>query len=185
MATGGKTSNNGKAAKVWAALRIALGLIMLWAFMDKMFGLGYSTCRTIDAKTKVETVKVLCVKSVSKGASPTVGFLKNSPKGPFKAQYNEIAGNKVADFLFMSGLLLIGLALISGIGVKIAAVSGILMMLMMWTAVLPPANHPVLDDHVIYAIVLLGILVTNNEQVWGLGKWWQKQNIVKKYPILA
>jgi len=182
-----KASSSGKSkgAKVWATLRIAIGLIMLWAFMDKMFGLGYSTCRAIDAKTKVESVKVLCVKSVSKGASPTVGFLKNSPKGPLKTQYNKIAGNHLADFLFMAGLLLIGLSLISGIGIKIASVSGILLMLMMWSAVLPPAQHPFLDDHVIYAIVLLGVMLTNDEQVWGLGQWWQSKKIVKKYPVLA
>ena len=184
MTKGGK-SNSSKGAKVWAALRIALGLIMLWAFMDKMFGLGYSTCRTVDAKTKVETVKVLCVKSAAKGGSPTVGFLKNSPKGPFKTQYNKIAGNHVADFLFMGGLLLIGLSLISGVGIKIATVSGILLMLMMWSAVLPPAQHPFLDDHIIYAIIMFGLIVTNNEQVWGLGKWWQSHKLVKKYPILA
>ena len=31
------------AAKVAAVVRVATGLVFLWAFLDKTFGLGYST----------------------------------------------------------------------------------------------------------------------------------------------
>lgn len=171
--------------KIWAVLRIMLGLIFLWAFMDKMFGLGYSTCRTVDPKTKAESVVVMCDKSVAKGGSATNGFLKNATSGPLEDFYKGLAGNTAVDVLFMGGLLLIGLALVSGVGVKVASVSGVLMLMMMWSAVLPPANNPVLDDHVVYSVVLLGVMATNSSQVWGLGKWWQQQEVVKKMPILA
>ena len=171
--------------KIWAALRILIGLIFLWAFMDKMFGLGYATCRTVDMESKTESVNVLCEKSVAKGGSPTTGFLKFAAKGQLQDFYNDLAGNTVVDFLFMAGLLLIGLALVLGIGVKVAAVSGIVLLMMMWSAVLPPENNPILDDHIVYSVVLLGILVTNGNQVWGLGKWWQSQDLVKKFPVLA
>lgn len=182
-----KTSkkNNNRAAHVWAALRILLGLILLWAFFDKMIGLGYATCRSTDQQTKTETVQVLCEKSAAKGGSPTTGFLKFASKGPLQDFYSGLAGNKVVDFLFMAGLLLIGLALVLGIGIKIAAVSGILLFTLMWSAVLPGENNPVIDDHIVYSVVLIGILFANKEQVWGLGRWWQKQPIVKKYPVLA
>jgi len=54
----------------------------------------------------------------------------------------------------------------------------------MWTAALPPENNPLLDDHIIYILVLAGIYRTNGTQAWGLRNWWIKQNIVKKYPNL-
>lgn len=172
-------------AYVWAALRILIGLILLWAFMDKMFGLGFATCRSVDPATKQETVKVMCDKSVVKGGSPTEGFLKFATKGPLESFYKDMAGATFADVLFMAGLGLIGLALIAGIGVKVAVISGILLLMMMWSAVLPGENNPVIDDHVIYSVALLGVLLDNKNQKWGLGKWWQKQAIVKKYPVLT
>jgi thiosulfate dehydrogenase [quinone] large subunit len=41
----------------------------------------------------------------------------------------------------MIGLAGIGIALIAGVGVRIAAVAGSLMLVLMWTAVLPPENN--------------------------------------------
>ena len=51
----------------------------------------------------------------------------------------------------MLGLAGIGIALIAGIGMRIAAVAGGLLLVLMWTAVLPPENNPFMDDHLIYA----------------------------------
>ena len=51
----------------------------------------------------------------------------------------------------MLGLLGIGVALILGIGMRVAAVAGALLLVLMWTAVLPPENNPFMDDHLIYA----------------------------------
>lgn len=179
MATNKKKLDH-SGVKVWAALRVSLGAIFLWAFVDKLIGLGFATCR--DAKT--DAVTTMCSKAWLEGGSPTTGFLKFGTDGPFADFYQGLAGNTAIDWLFMMGLLGIGVALILGIGVRIAAVAGSLMLLMMWTAVLPPANNPVLDDHLVYILVLAGIYRTNGNQVWGLRNWWVKQNIVKKLPIL-
>ena len=127
----------------------------------------------------------MCEKSVIKGGSPTTGFLKFGTSGPLKEFYTGLAGNNIIDALFMSGLGLIGACLILGIGVKVAALSGVLLLMMMWSAVLPGENNPVIDDHVIYSVALLGIMANNNNQVFGLGKWWQSKPLVKKYRILA
>lgn len=178
-------SSTDRTARIWAVLRILIGLVFLWAFMDKMFGLGFATCRVVDAQTKEETVQVMCAKSTIKGGSATTGFLKFAAKGPIKDVFNELAGNKLVDFVFMAGLGLIGLSLVTGIGVQIAAVSGILMLMLMWLALIPGENNPILDDHIIYSVALLGVMMTNKNQVCGFGKWWQKQSIVKKHPILA
>lgn len=175
-----KQNINDKTPYFWAAARIALGLTFLWAFFDKLFGLGFATCR--DAKT--DAVTVLCEKAWVHGASPTTGFLKFATKGPLAEFYQGLAGNVFIDVLFMAGLGLIGFALIAGIGMRIATVFGVLMMLMMWSSMMLPENNPVLDDHIIYSIVLLGLLAANRRQVWGLRNWWIKQPIVKRFPIL-
>lgn len=160
--------NQPKEKYVWGLLRLAIGWLFLWAFVDKLFGLGFATAAN---------------KSWLAGASPTAGFLK-SAAGPFAPLYQSIAGNPVVDWLFMLGLLLMGLALILGIGIKVACYSGSLLMFMMWTSHLPPSNNPFLDDHLIYILVLVGITLAHAGQYLGLGKWWSSTSLVKKFPFL-
>ncbi len=164
----------------WAAARMALGFTFLWAFFDKLLGLGFATCR--DAKT--ESVTMFCEQAWINGASPTTGFLKFATKGPLADFYQSLAGNPVVDMLFMGGLLLIGFALFAGIGMRLATVSGVLLMVMMWSSMLPPENNPIIDEHIIYSIVLLGLLAANGQQKWGLRSWWVKQPLVKRLPVL-
>jgi thiosulfate dehydrogenase [quinone] large subunit len=154
---------------VTAVLRIALGWIFLWAFLDKLLGLGRSTPATnawID------------------GGSPTKGFLGKAVSGPFENLYHSIAGAPWADTLFMIGLAGIGLALITGIGIRIAAATGSLMMILMWTAVLPPENNPLIDDHLIYAGVLALLALTAAGNTLGLGTAWNRLPIVQRLPWL-
>ena len=173
-----KTSQRGLFAI--ALLRISLGLVFLWAFFDKLLGLGFATCR--DAKT--EAVATFCNKAWVNGGSPTDGFLKFGTKGPFAEFYQGLAGKQWVACLFMIGLLLIGLALVTGIGVRVAAISGSLMLLMMYTAAMPPDNNPILDDHVVYIFALFAVAFANGEQKLGLGNWWASRKLVQKYPVL-
>lgn len=154
---------------LWAYLRICLGLIFVWAFFDKLFGLGFATASG---------------KAWLDGISPTIGFLKFGTTGPLAPFYKGLAGNLFVDWLFMLGILGIGLSLILGIGIKIAGYSGALLMLLIWSALLPPKNHPFLDEHIIYLIVLLIIAKGNMGQVLGFGKWWSETDLVQKYKIL-
>ncbi len=119
------------AGYAWAAARLALGSIFLWAFLDKFFGLGHETASA---------------DSVLNGGNPTKGFLSGSV-GPFSGIYHDIAGNVVVNVLFMAGLAFLGVALMSGIAMRLAAGAGALMMVLMWSASLPPANHIFMDDH--------------------------------------
>jgi len=98
---------------IWAVLRIGMGWIFLWGFLDKLFGLGFATASE---------------KAWLAGGSPTSGYLNFATSGPFAPLFQSLAGNPVVDWLFMLGLLLLGLALILGIGVKIAGYSGALLM---------------------------------------------------------
>jgi thiosulfate dehydrogenase (quinone) large subunit len=154
---------------VWAITRISLGWVFLWAFLDKTFGLGLATAS--------ENAWV-------NGGSPTFGFLSNAPQGPFAEAFRSIAGATWADWLFMIGLLGIGVALMLGIGMRIAAATGALLMVLMWAAVLPPPNNPFMDDHLIYALVLAGLVLAGAGRIWGLGRWWERTSMVRRYPIL-
>lgn len=144
--------------------RICLGFIFLWAFMDKTWGLGFSTTPE---------------KAWLLGNSPTLGFLSGAA-GTFHTFFNSLAGSPLVDWLFMMGLLLIGLSLMVGIGVKVAGYSGALMMLLMWLAVIPPKTNPILDDHIIYLLVLIMFTVTKAGHYLGYGEWWSKTSLVKK-----
>jgi thiosulfate dehydrogenase (quinone) large subunit len=150
---------------VAAAIRLSLGWVFLWAFLDKTFGLGHETA-SADAWIN--------------GGEPTRGFLEFGAAGPFKDFYNSIAGDAWADWLFMIGLLCIGVALILGVTMRIAAVAGALMMVLMWTAVLPPDNNPFMDDHLIYAMVLVLLALAGAGRTLGLGTWWEGVPFVAK-----
>lgn len=164
----------------WGVLRITIGFYFLWAFLDKLLGLGFSTCRDAVAGT----ISLGCERAWLFGGSPTTGYL-NSLDGTFAATFQGLAGNTFIDWLFMLGLLGIGLALMLGIGMRVAVVTGSLLLFMMYVAALPLTTNPLIDDHIIYILALFGLLAVNGEQKLGFGAVWARQGIVKKYPILV
>jgi thiosulfate dehydrogenase (quinone) large subunit len=164
------------AAKFLAVFRVALGFAFLWAFLDKTFGFGYAT---------------QSAKAWINGGSPTEGFLSRVAVGPFEATFHNWAGAVWADWLFMIGLLAIGVALILGIGLRVAAVSGTLMMLLMWAAEWPLAKftsagepsmstNPIVEYHIIYALALIALALTYAGNTWGLGKLWARLPLVQR-----
>jgi thiosulfate dehydrogenase (quinone) large subunit len=165
---------------IWASLRIGMGAIFLWAFADKFLGLGFSTCRHEESGM----IMAGCSQSFIEGGSPTTAFLQHGTQGPLAETFQELAGNNLVDLLFMAGLLGIGLGLILGIGVKLATNAGVILLGLMYLATLWPANNPLIDDHIIYMVVLTGIYYANSRQKWGLRDWWLQQPLVKHTPIL-
>ena len=160
-------------------LRLALGVEFLWAFLDKTFGLGYATP---DARAWVH------------GGSPTKGFLSGVDAGPLQSLFNAIAGNPVIDWLFMLGLLGIGVALILGVALRIAAASGVVLLLMMWLASWPLAStvagkptgstNPLIDDHIISALAIIVVGAYAAHSAGYLGRWWSHQPLVRRLPWL-
>ncbi len=124
---------------IWLKLRLVMGLIFLWAFIDKLLGLGFSTVK--------ENAWV-------NGGSPTTGFLTHAVRGPFAEIFKSLAGLAVVDWLFMLGLLGVGLSLIINRFVTLAAISGSIMLALMYLATFPPANNPLLDEHIVYILVI-------------------------------
>lgn len=156
-----------KTEYIWGISRILMGWIFLWAFLDKMFGLGYAT-----------TSQGAWIN----GGSPTAGYLKFAAGGVFEDFYNSLSGNQAVDVLFMGALLLLGMALVLGIGSKMAAIGGGVLVLMLWSSHVPPENNPIIDDHIIYLFLLLGLWRVRAGRAFGLGKWWSQTKLVKRFP---
>ena len=151
---------------VWAITRMALGWIFLWAFIDKMFGLGLATqSRTLGSTGKPDQ------------GVPPFGA------GPFEDFYTD-RRRRLGGLAVHGRPAGIGVALLLGIGMRVAAVAGGLLLVLMWTAVLPPENNPFMDDHLIYAAVLAVLAAGDAGDTWGLGKQWATTRLVRSYPIL-
>ena len=158
-----------KARYALAIARISIGWVFLWAFLDKTFGLGFATASE-DAWVN--------------GGSPTFGFLNFATEGKVFHDFFAGLAGPAADWLFMAGLLGIGLALILGIGMRIAAGAGATMLTLMWAAELRLENNPFMDDHIVYAVVLVALAIYGAGRYLGLGKVWEKLPIVQRFPVL-
>ncbi|MBE3014027.1 hypothetical protein IL992_33335 [Microbispora sp. NEAU-D428] len=164
------TTGAGPVRYVWAAARIAIGWVFLWAFLDKLFGWGFATP---------------AAKAWINGGSPTTGFLKGTADHTLGGLFTTLAGQAWIDWLFMTGLAGIGAALILGVGMRIAATTGGLLLLTMWAAELPLTTNPFMDEHIVYAIVLAGLALAGAGTTLGLGTWWATTPLVRRLPILT
>ncbi len=162
-----ETREHAAARYTFAVARISIGFVFLWAFADKLIGLDHATP---------------AARAWINGGSPSTGFL-SGVQGPFAGFFNSITGS-AADWLFMVGLLGIGIAFIFGIGMRIGAASGALMLVFMWAASLPIATNPFIDDHLVYAVVMIGLALMHAGDTLGLGTLWRKLPIVQRFPAL-
>jgi len=162
-------------AYTFASLRLLTGFVFLWAFLDKTFGLGYATPSG---------------KGWADGGSPTKGFLSGVAAGPMESTFHSWAGDPWVNWLFMLGLLGVGVALVAGVALRFAAVAGTLMMAFMWLAEWPPAQHlsdgspsmssnPFVDYHLLYAVVLIALAVVSAGDTLGLGRLWARLPLIR------
>ncbi|TWH00530.1 thiosulfate dehydrogenase [quinone] large subunit [Nocardioides sp. J9] len=165
-----------------SVLRIGFGLTFLWAFLDKTLALGFATGKNAETGA----VDYFGPDAWINGGSPTFGFLSfGVPEdNPFHELFGSIAGDGWANWLFMVGLLGIGIALTLGVGIRIAAVTGAALYVMMWIASMPLENNPVVDDHLLGAITVVVLAVTLAGDTWGLGKQWAQTQLVRRFPFL-
>jgi thiosulfate dehydrogenase [quinone] large subunit len=123
-------------------LRLALGGLMFEAGLDKILS----------------------------GSFTAAGFLKNAT-GPFAGFYTNIAGNSamlsVTNVLVPWGELLVGVAIILGLVVRFASFWGIVLMILYYTAALPPANGWVAQQ-IIYLVVFIAFIVSGIGYFLGL-----------------
>src|SRR3972149_4420023 len=94
----------------------------------------------------------------------------------------------VTNFLNEWGLTILGLSLIFGIFVRLTSLAGVALMLLYYFPIL---NFPIIaphsylvDDHIIYAFVLLYFAAVRAGRVYGLESWCSNLPICSKFPKL-
>lgn len=159
--------------RVLAALRIVVGFNFLWAFLDKAFGLSFTTPAD---------------NAWFSGGSPTRGYLTGASEGWFGAMWEPMAGNAAVDLLFMLALLGLGVAALAGIGLRVAAVAGVLLALFFYLSQLPlaagEATNPVTTSHWYYALIFPLLPLLDAGRTWGLAATWQRLTAVRERPWL-
>ena len=154
---------------LWAVARLSMGWVLLWPFLDKLFGLGHETPSG---------------NAWINGGNPTKGFLSGAV-GPFAGIYHDIAGAGWVNVLFMAGLIGIAVALLLGVAMWPACVAGATMVVLMWSASLPPQDDVFLDNHIIYAILLIGLAAVGAGNTLGLGRRWARTSLVQRHRWLT
>ncbi|MHA1945209.1 MAG: hypothetical protein ACXAC6_11085 [Candidatus Hodarchaeales archaeon] len=159
-------------------LRIVMGIVFLWPFFDKLFGLGFATSPE---------------NAWLNGGSPTKGFLTfaTNQNSPFASFFTDVLGPmyQIVDFVFMMMLLVVGLGLITGVLVNISSLAGIIFMVNVLLAEWPIDNpgvdvfNPLIDEHVVYIVILLLFILVSAGNYVGLGKRWGQFSIVQKIPL--
>lgn len=131
---------------ILVALRIGMGWLFFYAGLSKIIDPSWSAA----------------------------GYLGNALTFPGLFEWLASSGNiGWVSFLNEWGLLLVGLGLILGLFVRYASYAGMLLMFLYWLPILdfPMVGHGVLvDDHIIYIIVLSVLIVTNAGRYFGLDK---------------
>jgi thiosulfate dehydrogenase [quinone] large subunit len=89
----------------------------------------------------------------------------------------------VVSFLVAYGHLLIGLSLLSGLLVRVSSIFGIAIMLIYWMAhmdfpYISDPNNLLVDEHIVYALVLGLLIATHAGHIFGLDGWVGRQQAV-------
>lgn len=116
------------------------------------------------------------------------GYLANAKTFPgFYGWFASPANIDWVNFLNEWGLTLIGISLILGLGVRLSSILGALLMLLYYFPVLefPKVEHGfIVDDHLIYAVILLFFAAVRAGRYYGLDNWCANLPICRKYPRL-
>lgn len=142
-------------------LRLALGWLMFYAGITKVIDPAWSAA----------------------------GYLKGANTFPGFYQWILAPGIlPVVDFINEWGLVLLGLSLILGVGVRLSSTLGAALMLLYYFPALkfpyPNPHSYIVDEHIIYALVLLFFAVVRAGRVWGLENWCSNLPICSRFPWL-
>ena len=143
-------------------LRLSLGWVFLYAASHQVFVPGWSVA----------------------------GFLGHTKT--FHGLFSMLATPAVApviSFLVSWGHLLIGLSLILGLGVRVSAFFGILLMILYWMAhmdfpYISDRNSFIIDFHIVNALVLALLIVKRAGHIRGLDAWAAGQEFITNNGLL-
>ena len=154
--------------KFLAVFRILVGWIFLWAFFDKLLGLGFKTPAGygwID------------------GGSPS-SFVMYVTNGLFADFYKSLAGNAAVDVIFMVALLVLGVTLILGITSKLTTVGSIAFLIVMYSICVPPEDNPIIDYRIILCFGLVAVYCLGGFEKLSFYSRWKELSLVKRFTIL-
>lgn len=138
-------------------LRLTMGWIFVWAGFDKLIR-GFSAS----------------------------GFLIHGTQGPLTGWFQGLGENTTAvsviDPLVVWSQILIGIALIFGIGFRWAALWGAVQMFFFYIAAFPPAHNPFMDEHLVYIIVLGALGALGAGRILGLDAVIERLPWVRRIP---
>jgi thiosulfate dehydrogenase [quinone] large subunit len=149
-----------------ALLRVVVGVVMLWAGLEKLVGTpgGWSASGYL----KFATAGTLGWPFVS--GEPAEGTVFN----PLHDFWVGLAGNATAmqavDAMVIGGELLIGVALVLGILTRLSAILGALMMFLFFLASWDFA-YGIVNQQLTYAVVFLAIGGMGAGKYYGLDAW--------------
>lgn len=121
------STDEGKGYLVLGIVRIVLGFMFVWAFFDKLLGLGMLTTPE---------------NAIINGGSPTEYYLTQLVSGPFEGMWHAIAGNSIVDLLLMFGLIAVGVCMMVGVASKLSTAGSVVMMILMYMLCIPPQDKP-------------------------------------------
>ncbi len=142
-------------------LRVAMGWMMLYAGITKIIDPKWSAAGYL------------------KGAKVFSGFFD---------WFLQPGVLPITNFINEWGLTLLGISLILGIGVRLSSILGAVLMMLYYFPILdfpyPNPHSYLVDEHIIYALVLLAFAGLRAGRVWGLENWCQNLPICRKFPRL-
>ena len=138
-------------------LRLTMGWVFVWAGFDKLI-------RGFDAS----------------------GFLLNASKGPLAGWFQSLGENRAAldviEPLVIWSQILIGIALIFGVGVRWAAFWGAAQMFLFYIAQFPPEHNPFMEYYLVYVLVLGVLGGLGAGRILGLDGVIERLPIVRRIP---
>jgi len=142
-------------------LRLATGWLMLYAGLKKVLDPTWSA----------------------------IGYL-NSAK-TFPGFYHWLAQPNILptiNFINEWGLTLLGISLIIGLFVRLSSILGAILMVLYYFPVLTfpyiKPNSYLVDEHIIYALILVYFAAVRAGRIWGLENWCSRLPICSKFPRL-
>jgi thiosulfate dehydrogenase [quinone] large subunit len=113
-----------------------------------------------------------------------VGYLENAKTFPEFFQWFLQPGIlPITNLINEWGLTLLGASLILGVGVRLSSALGALLMLLYYFPVLDFPNiapyYYIIDDHIIYALVLILLSVMRAGHVWGLDSLLKRNKLAR------
>lgn len=142
-------------------LRVSLGILFFYAGITKVINPNWSS------------------EGYLKGAKTLTEFYN------FLLQPNLLP---IINFVNTWGLTLLGVSLLLGIFVRLSSKLGALLMLLYYIPILKfpyaGANSFLVDQHIIFILVLLLLGSVRSGRFWGLENWCSKLPICSKYPKL-